>query len=224
VRRYLDAAGISSAHIVGNSMGGRIAIELALTAPSRVRSLSLLSPALAFLRRRELAPIVKLLRPELAAIPHPMASLVVKRQLRGLFADPERVSPVIEEIGVNSFCEAYRSRAARIAFYAAARNIYLESPHGEPGFWQRLATLSTPSLFIWGDSDRLVPAAFSRHVEKALPEAHSVILERCGHVPQIELPEQSNALIAEHIAAHSQARPQSRRGRLRARIANVAAI
>jgi pimeloyl-ACP methyl ester carboxylesterase len=211
VRRYLDAAGIGSAHVVGNSMGGRIGIELALSAPSRVRSLSLLSPALAFLRRRELAPLVKLLRPELAAIPHPMVTAIVKRQLRGLFADPDRLAPAIEDIGARSFCEAYRSRAARIAFYASARNIYLESPHGEPGFWQRLARLETPALFVWGDSDRLVPAAFSRHVERALPHTRSVILEQCGHVPQIEAPDQVNALIAEHIAANTMGAWQSRR-------------
>lgn len=205
VRRYLDATGISSAHLVGNSMGGRIAIELALTAPSRVRSLSLLSPALAFLRRRELTPLVKLLRPELAAIPHPMVSAIVRRTLRDLFADPDALSSTIEEIGVNSFCQAYRSRAARIAFYASARNIYLESPHGEPGFWQRLAGLETPALFVWGDHDRLVPAAFARHVERALPEARSVILDDCGHVPQIERPAQTNALIAEQVGASSAA-------------------
>lgn len=224
VRRYMDAMGITSAHLIGNSMGGRIAIELALSAPSRVRSLGLLAPAMAFLRRRELAPLVKLLRPELAAIPHPMATAIVKRQLRGLWADPERISPAIEEIAADSFSRAYRSRAARIAFYAAARNIYLESPHGETGFWNRLTGLQTPALFIWGENDRLVPAAFARHVGRALPAARSVVLEGCGHVPQLELPDVANGMLAEHIAANASPARARRRDRIRARLAGAAAL
>src|SRR6266516_3278318 len=60
VRSYLDAAGIGCAHLVGNSMGGRAAIELGLREPDRVASLSLLCPALAFRHRRRLVPLVRL--------------------------------------------------------------------------------------------------------------------------------------------------------------------
>src|SRR5215208_6963781 len=66
---YMDAMGIDRAHLVGNSMGGRIALEVALGEPDRMLTVSLLSPALAFRKRRELVPLVKLARPELAAIP-----------------------------------------------------------------------------------------------------------------------------------------------------------
>ena len=51
----MDALGIDRAHLIGNSMGGRVAIEVGFDAPERVASLSLLAPALAF-RRRQLAP------------------------------------------------------------------------------------------------------------------------------------------------------------------------
>ena len=87
----------------------------------------------------------------------------------------------------NEFCRTYRSRSARIAFFAALRNIYLDAPHGGSGLWTRLTTLLPPALFVWGDSDRLVPAGFSRHVARAVPSARQVILPECGHVPQVEL-------------------------------------
>jgi pimeloyl-ACP methyl ester carboxylesterase len=205
VRGYMDAMGIERAHLVGNSMGGRIALELALSDQDRVETLSLLAPALAFRRRRELVPLVRLLRPELAAIPHPMRAARVREYTWSLFARPERLDPATADIAADEFCRTYRSRSARVAFFAAARNIYLDRPDGENGFWTRLAELGPPALFVWGDSDRLVPAAFSRHVAEALPDARQLILPECGHVPQVELPRRTNALIREHVERPSTA-------------------
>ena len=219
---YMDAMAIEHVHLVGNSMGGRIALEMALTEPDRIDSVSLLAPALPFLRRRELVPLVKLVRPELAAIPHPLRAARVREHFWGLFARPERLDPAAADIAADEFCRTYRSRSARIAFFAAARNVYLDTPHGERGLWTRLAGLGPPALFIWGDSDRLVPAAFSRHVEGVLPSATQVVLPECGHVPQVELPERANGLIQGHIASHAAAGSGPMRRRSRALFGRVA--
>ncbi|MGH2985406.1 MAG: alpha/beta fold hydrolase, partial [Solirubrobacterales bacterium] len=199
VRGYMDSMAIEQAHLVGNSMGGRIALELAFGEPARVASLSLLAPALAFRRRRELVPLVRLLRPELAAIPHPLRTATVRAQFWGLFAQPERLDPAAADVAVDEFCRAYRSRAARVAFFAAARNVYLDEPHGEEGLYARLAGLEPPALFVWGEQDRIIPPGFARHVERALPRARQVVLAECGHVPQVELPGQTNGLIRDQI-------------------------
>ena len=50
-----------------------------------------------------------------------------------------------------------------------------------------MRTLAPRSLFIWGRKDGLVPIAFMRHVEDALPEAEHLELD-CGHIPQLEAP------------------------------------
>ena len=196
---YMDASGIDRAHLIGNSMGGRIALEVAFQRPARVGSLSLLAPSVAWRRRRELVPLVRLLRPEIASIPHPLRAATVRAQFWGLFSRPERLDPATAEIAADEFCRTYRSRAARVAFFAAARNIYLDEPHGVDGFWSRLAALEPASLFVWGADDRLVPAEFSRHVGEALPSARQVVLDGCGHVPQVELPEHTNRLVREHV-------------------------
>jgi pimeloyl-ACP methyl ester carboxylesterase len=201
VSEYLDAQGIERAHLVGNSMGGRVALELALSEPGRVSSLSLLAPAVAFRRRRLFVPIVRMLRPELAALPHAIREAHVRAQLRSMFAHPDRLDPAAADVAADEFCRAYRSRSARVAFFAALRNIYLDPPFGERGLWTRLAGLEAPSLFVWGDSDRLVPSGFGRHVAEALPAARQVVLSECGHVPQVELPERTNELIRETIEA-----------------------
>ena len=218
---YMEAMSIERGHLVGNSMGGRIALEVAMTDPDRVDSLSLLSPALAFLRRRELVPLVKLIRPELAAIPHALRAARVREHFWNLFARPERLDPAAADIAADEFCRTYRSRSARIAFFAAARNIYLDAPHGERGLWTRLRGLRPPALFIWGDSDRLVPAGFARHVAEVLPGASQVVLPECGHVPQVELPERTNRLIRDHVDAVAQAASPSQ-PLLRGRIGRVA--
>jgi pimeloyl-ACP methyl ester carboxylesterase len=96
---------------------------------------------------------------------------------------------------VDEFLRAYLVPSGRAAFYAAARHIYLEEPHGHYGFWPRLATLEPDALFIWGRRDRLVPIGFKRHVTDALPDARHLELD-CGHVPQIERPRQTHQAIA----------------------------
>jgi len=61
-------------------------------------------------------------------------------------------------------------------------------------------------MFVWGDEDPLVPTAFARYVRDALPDALQVVLEQCGHVPQVEHPVDANALVHDFISrAHAPA-------------------
>ena len=94
----------------------------------------------------------------------------------------------------------FRSPAHRVAFFSSARQIYLEDAYGRHGFWDRLPGLLPPALFLWGDRDRLVPSSFARHVADCLPDAGSVVLEDCGHVPQFEHPAETNALLRGFMA------------------------
>jgi pimeloyl-ACP methyl ester carboxylesterase len=199
VIRFMDAQGIGRAHIVGNSLGGRVAIEVGLREPDRVRSLSLLCPSMAWRRRRHFVPVVKLLRPELAAIPHTFGDALVRQQFWSMFSRPERIHPTAADVAVEEFLRTYRSVNARVAFHASARHIYLEEPNGPRGFYTRLRELEPPSLFVWGDEDPLVPPAFARYVREAVPSAQQVILDQCGHVPQVEHPVDANALVHNFI-------------------------
>jgi len=199
VLRLMDAMAIDRADLVGNSMGGRVSIEVGLLAPGRVRTLSLLAPSMAFRRGRELVPLARVLRPELGALPAVFRPRQVRDGFWRMIARPDRVDPALGDIAADEFLRTHRSPTARIAFYAAARQIYLEEPHGPHGFWTRLSQLRAPTLFVWGSDDPLVPARFSRHVASALPDATQVILPECGHVPQVELPEETHGLLREFI-------------------------
>jgi pimeloyl-ACP methyl ester carboxylesterase len=194
----LDALELESAHILGNSMGGRVALEVGLRTPERVGRLGLLAPSLAWRRERHWAPLLKLVRPELGAIqpaPRAVVEAIVSRVVPG-------ASEGWTAAGVDEFLRSYLTPRGRAAFYAAARNIYLEEPFGPNGFWTRLPGLEPESLFVWGTEDQVVPIGFARHVTEALPFARHVEL-RCGHVPQLEQPKQTHDALTKFLKGPS---------------------
>jgi pimeloyl-ACP methyl ester carboxylesterase len=200
VLSLMDSLGIERADLIGNSMGGRISLEVAMSRPDRVRSVTLLCPAVAFLKRRGFVPFVRALRPELGIVPHRLPHRLVVRSIRAMFSQPDRLPMSWYAAGADEFLRVFRTPSGRAALYASMRHIYLDEPAGEAGFWVRLERLERPSLFLWGDRDRLVPAAFDRHVRRVLPGATSTVLSDCGHVPQFEHPERTHALIRRFLA------------------------
>jgi pimeloyl-ACP methyl ester carboxylesterase len=194
VRETMDALDISRAHVAGNSMGGRVAIELGLRHPDRVAGLALLCPAVAFVKRTY-HPIVRALRPELGLLPHQFSRDKVAEHFWSLFADPESIDPAVADVVIDEFQRIYASAGGRIAFLSSARNIYLDAPYGRNGFYGRLSQLEAPALFVWGSHDRVIPPAFARHVARWLPTAEQIVLEGCGHVPQVERAEQTIGLL-----------------------------
>jgi pimeloyl-ACP methyl ester carboxylesterase len=185
--------------LIGNSLGGRTAIEAALNSPYEVRGLVLLCPAVAFRKLRQLVPFVRLVPDEIASLPVLFPRKMAMRGLRNLFADPSRLPEAWYEAAIDEFVRVVMIRSNRLAIFSALRHIYLDEPFGETGFWDRLPALKPPALFIWGDRDVLVPAGFGRFVAEALPSAQSIVLDDCGHVPQFEYRERTAALARSFI-------------------------
>jgi pimeloyl-ACP methyl ester carboxylesterase len=187
----LDALEIDRAQVIGHSMGGRVAIELGMSHADRVDCLALMTPSLAWLRDKRWTPYLKLLRPELAFLqpaPRPLVERFVRAAVPG-------ANGGWSAAGIDEFLRAYLTPRGRVAFYAAARNIYLEE--GDE-FWSRLEAVEARSLFIWGRRDQLIPVGFARHVRRALPAAEHVELD-CGHIPQFERPAQTHAAISRFL-------------------------
>jgi len=194
IDRLLDALELDRAHFVGHSMGGRVALELGFRHPERTIGLVLMTPAMAWLRERRWAPYLRLVRPELGLLqiaPRPAVEAFMRRVVPG--ADSPWGAAAIDE-----FVRVFATARGRAAFYAAARNVYLDEPHGEDGFWTRLRSLAPEALFVWGRNDRLVPIAYAKHVERELPAARHIELE-CGHLPQFECPRKLHGAIARFL-------------------------
>jgi pimeloyl-ACP methyl ester carboxylesterase len=210
----MDELELDRAHVLGHSMGGRVALEVGMESPDRVESLALMTPSMAWRGSKRWAPYLRLVRPELGILqptPRPVVEAFVRRTIPG--ASSRWVAA-----GVDEFLRSYLTPRGRVAFYASARNIYLED--GE-GFWNRLERLEPRALFLWGRRDGVVPIGFQRHVRQAVPGARHVELD-CGHVPQLEVPGQAHAALSRFFrgAASShgrRARPQARAASLRRR-------
>ena len=124
--------------------------------------------------------------------PRPVVEAIVRRLIPG--SDNEWTAA-----GIDEFLRSYLVPQGRAAFYAAARNIYLEEPYGADGFWTRLRGMKPDALFVWGKRDAVVPIAFARYVREALPGAVHLELE-CGHVPQLERPKETHLAIDRFLA------------------------
>lgn len=187
----LDAIGVERAAIVGNSMGGRVAVELALDHPDRVAALGLLTPAVAFDEYRFIRPLINLLRFDLpvGAAPWPLAGALPRRMidvgLRSMFADPSRVPAANLAAARDDFIRSMGNRRRRMAMVAATRRIGMDVP---ARFWRRLGELEAPSLWIFAQHDRLVSCAYAEQVRARLPDAEVEVWDDCGHVPQFEYP------------------------------------
>jgi pimeloyl-ACP methyl ester carboxylesterase len=195
VLALLDAMELERPDLIGNSMGGRVAIEVALRTPERIDRVGLLAPSLPWLRDRPWAPLLKLVAPQLGLIqpaPRVAVEAVVRRVVPGGKEDWTAA-------GIDEFLRSYLTPRGRAAFYAAARNIYLEEPRGRNGLWTRLHELSSPSLFVWGKRDRLVPIGFEAHVRAELPSSEHLELD-CGHVPQLERPRQTHEALGHFFS------------------------
>ena len=196
IRELLDELGIERASFAGNSMGGRIALELGFREPERVEKLVLLAPSLAWLKERPWTWLLQMPLPRLGYL-QPTPRWAVEPIVRRLVPGGEQGWTAA---GIDEFLRAYLTPSGRFAFDECARNIYMEEPYGEEGFWTRLKKLEAEAMFVWGTEDTLVPPSFMRHVEQAMP--HSVHLELdCGHVPQMERPVETHRAMHEFLTS-----------------------
>lgn len=197
VIRYLEQSGRGPVHLFGNSMGGVISILIAAQRPDLVRTLTLTSPAVPDLRPRRLGtdPLLTLalvpgtaglIRRRIARYP---ARLRARAVINLCFADPARVptnrlAESIEEIeyrdGLGWGTDALlRSLRGLVRTYFAV---------GRSGLWSQLATITAPTLVVWGARDRLVDATLAPRVARTVAGARLLVLDNVGHVAQLEDP------------------------------------
>ena len=190
VFRLMDMLGLPSALVAGNSLGGRVTMEMAMAQPERVNGIVCLCPATAF-SKRPFLQLVRFARPEFGVV----ASRIPRDQLlsaiRGLFAAPDRLADNWYDAAIDDFLDVWKSPRARRAFFTAARNVYLDEPEGDEGFWMRLSMMKTPALYVYGGRDQLISSGFARRVEGCIPHASVEVWDDCGHVPQLECTERT---------------------------------
>jgi len=192
VRMLMDAVDMERAVLVGNSMGGRVALELALRSSRRVSAMALLDPAVPGLRWRYVMGFTRIVPTEFGRV-----SLLLRRRwtemaVKRLFANPGRLPPQAVRAAAEEFIRIYDDPAARLAFFASLRQIVMERP---APFFASMRRVRQPTLVLFGDRDRLVPARLGTALAQSLPNAELHFMPDIGHVPQFEATEQTLDLL-----------------------------
>lgn len=179
---FLDALDLKDVVVVGNSLGGWTAAELALADPSRIAGLALVDAGYGYAAGTNPATLSS------RALPASREDLGHLLQL--VFADHAR------------FASPDAVERAWVAAQAATNRHVIESliasiNRGEDVLDGRLGALRVPTLVLSGRDDLLTPLALSERMAAEIPGARLVAIDRCGHLPQVECPEPFNtALIA----------------------------
>ncbi len=183
---FLDAHHIERTAIVGNSLGGRIALQMATDHPERVRQMVLMgSPGVGMTPTDGLA----------ALRGYEPSHEAMRNLLRTYFAvDPALITDELVEI-------RYEASIANGA-YEAYRAMFLDPRHkgSELGITaEEVRNIGTPTLLVHGREDKVVPLSVSVTMLDLLPNADLHVFSRCGHWTQIERADEFSALVADYL-------------------------
>ena len=188
----MDRLGLGRASLVGNSLGGGIAVLVAAEHPERVDRLVLIDSAGFNLSSSDRPWLLR------AAGAPPAAALLervpVRRRLVALglgqvFHDDARVTE--ERV------DAYARPLMRPGAMAAAAELLRTPIPG--GIVERLGRVRAPTLVIWGREDTWIPVAHAARFTAAIPGSTAIVLEGCGHLPQEEKPAETAAAILQFL-------------------------
>ncbi len=194
--------GVERASLVGHSLGGAVALRVALEQPQLVDRLALIAPAGLgetppwWWRAIAGSPIDWR---AMLALPNPFAKSLIRGGLRSflrqrLVYDPRQLEGLVEE-----FVDKHGGQRELLSLIKTGRSLI----RGYDGTLLERASeeLRMPTTVIWGSEDRMAEPAHGPAFASAVPHAVVHMLERCGHYPQMELPSQINRLLLDALRA-----------------------
>jgi pimeloyl-ACP methyl ester carboxylesterase len=199
---WIEQLDLEDCTIIGHSMGGGIALLVALglldraAAGGRTRLAALVSVAGAAYPQRE-PPFVHLARLKwvaglgFALLPK---SWLVRMAMRQIVVQPDAVTPE----RVEAYAQPMRTAARRRAFLDCARRIV---PPDVEAVTARIPEIDVPALCLWGRQDPVIPLAIGQRLAHDLPQGRLEILDHCGHQVVEERPEASLAIVREFLGA-----------------------
>jgi pimeloyl-ACP methyl ester carboxylesterase len=179
-----DDLGLDRAVLVGHSFGGMVASEIAATYPAFAERLVLVSPIGLW---RDDAPVGNPMMLDPAAL------------VSAMFADANGV-PAQQMIAQMSSMLDHPEAAAQSWWVTACTGHFIW-PLPDRGLGKRIHRINAPSLVIWGKQDGIIPPVYAGEFGSQLRDARVEIIDRAGHVPQIEQPERVIELVGKFLAS-----------------------
>ena len=184
----LDSLGISDAVLVGHSMGGAIAAEVAIEYPQRVRGLVLVGSAGLGAREPLLFRVARwpVLGPAVLAF---RGRGFTARLLKATYFDPSKVT----ESDVDQYYAPVAQPAYSRALRAVLRQFHFDGLEG------RLDKIEAPTVVLWGEEDRWVPLGLGRALAAGITRSAFVSVPHAGHSVQEEAPDEVNHLVIRFL-------------------------
>ena len=193
---FLDEMGVERAHLAGNSMGGAIALELALTRPERAASLTLADSAGL---GREISILLRLgALPLLGEYARRPTLKGVRNLVRWMVHDPSLVDE--EELPIRlRYLKRRGSAQALLRYLRTGVGLFGQRPATRRN--ASLPSLSVPTLVVWGAQDPLFPVEQARQAAQAVAGAKLHVFDACGHWPQYEHADAFNRLLGGFVGS-----------------------
>ncbi len=186
---FCKKLGIEKATIVGNSLGGWAAALFAITHPEKVEKLVLVTAAGYSPKRWGGTEMTR----DLLLTLNPSTTADFRRTLNQVFYNKALITDQFVE-------QSFTNKLKKGDGYTI--NSFIDSIlRGEDLLDDKVKTIKAPTLVIWGREDGLTPLALGEAFAQDIPGAQKVIIDQCGHVPQIEKALEFNAALIKFLAA-----------------------
>ena len=208
IERYMEGRGLRSAALVGASLGGRVALELALERPHLVRKLALVNTLGLGRPKAQLTyglvtvprlgeAVMRFAGNALRWAPPKMIRRVAARYA-GASADLERT---MDDAYLDDLRELYAAEGYHDAYLATVRSLVTPGSilRGRHDVSERLRELKIPVQLIWGADDPLFPVAHAERAHSLIDRSRLAVIERAGHTPQAERPEEFNRVLTTFL-------------------------
>jgi pimeloyl-ACP methyl ester carboxylesterase len=174
---FVDFKKLSKFHILGNSLGGHIALLYALKEPSHV--LSIILTGSSGLYEKAMG----------TTFPRREDKEYIRKKIQSTFYDPASASDaMIDEVFAAVNDRGKVIRAISMAKSALRHNLA-----------DKLGQINTPTLLIWGKQDAITPPFVGEKFKELLPNATLFFIDKCGHAPMLERPEEFNKYLTDFL-------------------------
>lgn len=178
VKKFIDHRGYNSIHLLGNSLGGHVALVYILKHPEKIQSLTLTGSSGLFESGMG------------DSYPKRGDKEYIRKKTELTFYDPKMAT---EEL-VNECFEITNNRLKVIKIIALAKSA-IRNNLGE-----ELKNIQQPTCLIWGNNDTITPPFVAREFNRLIPNSELHFIDKCGHAPMMEVPGAFNEILSGFLS------------------------
>ena len=182
VHRFIEARGYTNVNLLGNSLGGHVALVYILKHPERIKTLTLTGSSGLFESGMG------------DSYPKRGNKEYIRKKSELTFYDPKMATDEL----VNEVFEITNNRIKVIKIIALAKSA-IRNNLGE-----ELSLINQPTCLIWGNNDTVTPPFVAKEFNKLIPNSELHFIDKCGHAPMMEVPAEFNKILEQFLSKNRQ--------------------